>query len=597
MQSKREMLASNHRTLQLSRLSGTEIGKAVATVMLVAFAAHFVFFPSFGIYEDDYILTLPTMSWSWHDFTSALAAAWTHPVFGRPLNFFLRGIIFFFTVHGGNLARGFLVSWILVSANGILLYVLIRRLLPHGPALVGSLVFVLFPLDTSRQILMHQTDLLIAILLLLICFHLYLSGRYAVAYFLVTVSLLNLESLFPPFLAAPILAAGLVEIRSWKILSKKLLIHALVLAVLFGLFVLGRFMLGEERAREVSLKATDTVGRMVRLGIEGPWHGLEALVVRPLDGALHCDARLLPYALCCIAVSAWGLSLRSQPPDGESDANVPHSVNLRSRAALYVFVGGLLVWSLSYVLWVPNDYFPPVVNIGRETGIHAVAAVGAGLVAAAIAVWLGSLSFIPKRVLALAFCLYCGALVAFGVQIQLSEYVAYWNQTKRFWNVLLDQIRDVQDGEVVLVEQSSDSSVMPVTKGFGEFAQESYFPMALPDFVDFPATWKQKPRVYGLWKECGHDDLADSIKLHTPIWAPRIWPTIRSGNFLYFRVHSGRLERMQDWVTIEGKQLRPKPLPTEDLPPLPLSKIYLNLTGNVGSKNWPTLRNAKNYPH
>lgn len=587
----------NRQIAGFSSTSKFGTGEAVVTIMLVTFIAHFVFFPFFGIYDDDYILTLPTMGWSWHDFANALSGAWIHPVFARPLNFFLRGIIFFFTVHNGHLAAGFLLSWLLVSANAILLYTLIRRILPHAPALIGSLVFVLFPLDTSRQILMIQTDLLVAIFLLLVCFHLYFAGRYLAAYALVMISLLNLESLFPPFLAAPILVAGFAGTGSWKNFFKKLFTHAVVLAALFGFFVLGRLALGESRAREVSLKAGDTIGRMVRLGTEGPWHGLEALIQRPLDGALHCGARLLPYVLLTIAATAWALSRRNRQDDIETKVSSASPVREKRRAALYVFVGGLLVWSLSYVLWVPDDYFPPVVNIGRETGMHAAAAIGAGLAAAGLAVWIGSLSFMPKRVLVLAFSCYCGALVAFGVQIQLTEYVTYWGQTKRFWNVLLDQIRDIQDGDVVLVELSSDNRVMPVTKGFGEFDQESYFPMALPYFVDFPAAWEQKPRVYGLWAGCGHDDLSDSIKLHTPIWAPTIWPTIHSGNFIYFRARNGRLERVTDWVTIEGKQLQPKTAPKEDLPPLRFSKIYLNLTSSADSKNWPTLRNARNYPH
>src|SRR5258708_7246894 len=405
--------------------------------MLVTFVAHFVFFPLFGIYDDDYILTLPTMGWSSHDVTRALANAWIHPTMARPLNHFLRGFFFFFTVHNGHLAQGFLLSWVLVSANGILLFLLIRRILPHAPALIGSLIFVLFPLDTSRQILMIQTDLLVPIFLLLVCFHLYLSDRHLAAYALIAVSLIDLESLFPTFLAAPVLASGLTGIHSWKSFFKKLLIHALILGVLFGLFVLGRLALGEERARDVSSKPGDTIGRMVRLGTEGPWHGLEALVLRPLDGALHCDARLLPYVLFAIAVGVLGLSLRSRRDHRETEVSSPPSVSVQRRAALSVFVGGLLVWSLSYVLWVPDDYFPPVGNIGRETCTHAAAAVGAGLVAAGIAVWLGSFSFIPKRALALAFSLYCGALVAFGVQIQLSENVASWNQTKKFWSAFI----------------------------------------------------------------------------------------------------------------------------------------------------------------
>ena len=98
----------------------SELALAAFVVSLVTFIAHFVFFPFFGLYEDDYLLTLPTMSWSWHDFTNSLVNSWSHPVFARPLNFFLRGIIFFFTIHGGHLAAGYLLSWILVSVNGIL---------------------------------------------------------------------------------------------------------------------------------------------------------------------------------------------------------------------------------------------------------------------------------------------------------------------------------------------------------------------------------------------------------------------------------------------------------------------------------------------
>src|SRR3982074_3083775 len=95
----------------------SELVVAASGISIIAFLAHFVFFPLFGLYEDDYILTLPTMSWSWHDLTHWLSDAWIHPIVARPLNEFLRWIICYFTVHGGHLAAGFLLSWVLVSAN------------------------------------------------------------------------------------------------------------------------------------------------------------------------------------------------------------------------------------------------------------------------------------------------------------------------------------------------------------------------------------------------------------------------------------------------------------------------------------------------
>jgi hypothetical protein len=572
-----------------------EIATAVFVVMLVTFLAHFVFYPFFGLYEDDYILTLPTMDLSWHDFDWWLVNSWLHPLMGRPLNHFLRYIFCFFTVRHGHLGAGFLLSWVLVSANGALLYGLIRRILPYAPALIGALVFVLFPIDTSRQILMIQTDILVPILLLLVCFHLYLSGRYVMAYALITLSMLDLESFLPPFLAAPFLAAGIAGIRSWKSFLKKLFVHGLILGILFGVVAMGRLALGEQRARDLSLKPIDTIGRMIRLGTEGPFHSFVALIQRPIDGASNLNATLWPYVFIAVVVIVWGLS-RAQRPEKEAESS--SSAQGSRRPALIVVLGGLVIWSLGYVLWVPSDYFPPDIDIGRMSAEHAAAAVGAGLVSAGLATWVLSISANWKRLLGLAFCCYCGALVAFSVQIQLTQYVAYWDETKRFWSTLLNQIRDVQDGEVVLVEQSSDNRVMPVTQAFGEYSQEGYFPFALPYFVDFPNRWaKGVPKVFGLWKGCTVDDLGDSIRIHAPSFAgPAYWPTVRSGNFIYFRARNGVLERVTDSVTIEGHQLQPKPAPTQDLPPLPLSKTYLNLTAPVDAKHWPTLLNAKNYP-
>ncbi len=71
-------------------------------------------------------------------------------------------------------------------------------------------------------------------------------------------------------------------------------------------------------------------------------------------------------------------------------------------------------------------------------------------------------------------------MAAFGVQIQRSEYVYYWEQQKRFLIDLFDQIRDVRDGDVVILEFSADPQVIPATKGFGLNDQSVYGPLVLP---------------------------------------------------------------------------------------------------------------------
>jgi hypothetical protein len=263
-----------------------------------------------------------------------------------------------------------------------------------------------------------------------------------------------------------------------------------------------------------------------------------------------------------------------------------------------VLVSGLVMWPLCYVLWIPNDYFPPIIGIGRLTGEHAGAAVAAGLTAAGIAALVGSIRAVPKRVLTLIFACYCGALVSFGVHIQLSEYVASWEKTKRLWSALIAQIGDVRDGDVVLLEQSSDRRVMPVTQGFSMWSQVYDYPFVLPYFVNFPSGWKEVPRVYGIWPQVEFQDNGEGMKLRTPFFAPAIWPTIRSGNFIYLQAAGGQLVRVNRPMEIRGRMFEPKLLPEsqDHLPPLELSKIYLNLTSEPTSKNWFTLRNAKYYP-
>jgi hypothetical protein len=51
----------------------------------------------------------------------------TQPTFGRPINFFFRQLIFFFTVRDGHLQSGFLFSLLLIAVNGYLFFLLLRR--------------------------------------------------------------------------------------------------------------------------------------------------------------------------------------------------------------------------------------------------------------------------------------------------------------------------------------------------------------------------------------------------------------------------------------------------------------------------------------
>src|SRR5260370_31226982 len=152
-----------------------------------------------------------------------------------------------------------------------------------------------------------------------------------------------------------------------------------------------------------------------------------------------------------------------------------------------MFLGGILAWSFSYFLSFLDDYYPPVMTIGRLSAVHTVGTFGAAICFAICF----RLAYQALRArffwpLVIAVSIYFGSLVAFGVHIQTSEYVAYRNQQKAVWNAIIRQIPDINDGDVVLFEHSLDREAIPITQGFGPFAAVTYFPIALSYFLNFP---------------------------------------------------------------------------------------------------------------
>ena len=185
---------------------------------------------------------------------------------------------------------------------------------------------------------------------------------------------------------------------------------------------------------------------------------------------------------------------------------------------------------------------------------------------------------------------------AFALHVQRTEYVADWSKQQQFWRSLTADIRDVEDGDVIIVELSIDPDAMPVTQGEPAFDEVNYPPLALPYFIEFPPAWKQVPRVYGYWAQCEFEDTDKGRKLHTPPWLPSIWPVISDGQFIYFRVEQKRLVRVSEPVDIGGKDFTPRSKPLQTLPPLRTTGVFNKLFREPGSDQWFTLKSAKNYP-
>jgi len=64
---------------------GVRLWSEPGLVCLVAFIAHFIFLPDFGLYEDDLIYVLPTLPWHFSDWIQYLLTTVPTCPQGRPI--------------------------------------------------------------------------------------------------------------------------------------------------------------------------------------------------------------------------------------------------------------------------------------------------------------------------------------------------------------------------------------------------------------------------------------------------------------------------------------------------------------------------------
>lgn len=564
-------------------------------IATVVFISHFLLCSKFGIYEDDYILVLPTFIWSSFDWQSAITSDLLNPPQGRPLYYCVQHTLSFLTTHGGNTVGGYLVSFVIVTINGFLMFRLLSGVLSPFAGFIGAMTLILFPIDTSRQLLMHQAALVLPMTILLAALLSYVGGRRVIAFILASTLLLTYESFYLPFLIAPLLTW-----ESSRRMIRRIVVHLIVFILIAGGTFFIRESFGEERARSTIGNLGDILPKVLAACTLGPINAGSALLLRPIDAILHSDV-FEWFVLVCVALLA-AFVLRKLPSMPRTIVQIGNETDLSSyrryrTKILVAMVAGLLAWSISYLLAFRPGYFPPVVSIGRLTAVHTVGAVGGAIfVAAVFQLIVGKIQGILRMALFSTAALLFGGMSAFAVHVQRTEYVADWSKQQQFWRSLTADIRDVEDGDVIIVELSSDPDAMPITQGEPPFDEGTYPPLALPYFIEFPAAWKRVPRVYGYWPQCEFEDTDKGRKLHTPLWLPSIWPVISDGRFIYFRVEQKRLVRVSEPVDIGGKDFTPRSKPLQTLPPLRTTGVFNKLFREPGSDRWFTLKSANNYP-
>jgi hypothetical protein len=537
----------------------------------VVWVAHYWYFQTFGLYEDDYSGISVALGWHLSDLGPYLKviAGWPQ---GRPLHFLLPRVMVLVGRRLGGLSGIYVLGYLVHVTNVLLFYFWMRRIRVRAGAVIGAVVFGLFPANTSHIFLNHALGKFPSITFLLIATHLYLSDRKMLAHLCSAGCLLTHEPVYMVFLAVPLV--GWARDRQ---LLKESVRHFGVWVAILVVYVGIRLAMGESRVDALVSgpeSVTTALGQILIAMALGPAVSLGSFVLGPAWAVVHWRWELTAVCAACVLPFAWALgqvrasakedahsrwALRAAIPGRETSG--PESGRGRS---VRLLMASIAMLSLAYT--IPFLHFPPTDLAGRETSVHMAAAVGGALLFACVcsaallaartrrmqAVWIGLLT------------LYLALLVAYRFDIQL-DFSQAWQNERKFWTAATALLPDVTNGTMIFVPKNGLSTTRFIlTNSWAD-------PIILRQIYQFPSDWATPPRLFVV-----SDDWTDSIvvdggefrwQVPAATWPPHM-ESLPQGNVILLEMNDGRLTRRFGSLTIRGKGLELKALP---------AKIHLEL--------------------
>jgi hypothetical protein len=254
---------------------------------IISFIVRFYFFQKFGIYEDDNWFVLYNYSLNLNGVISRICKVLSEWPQGRPLNH-ISPIIF---VYVGKMLGGlkviYLLSSIWLGLNSWLLFVITKKYLNLSTSLVIAIAYILFPSDTTRQLIHVAAHVQGSITFTLLAWYLWINNKHhkVFSYVISTLCLLSYEPTYLPFIFIPLLFTNYDKNKIY-IFIKHLFI------CIFTLVTIGiiRYLIGESRAVNV---------------LDSPhvllWRGFTSIFIGPLTDlkSLYLAIHLLhsPYFL------------------------------------------------------------------------------------------------------------------------------------------------------------------------------------------------------------------------------------------------------------------------------------------------------------
>ena len=528
--------------------------------------AHFWYFRSFGLYEDDYSHISPPLGWNLSDLIGSFYVLVYWPL-GRPLGWFLNFSLAFLGGQLGGLPVLYIMNFLIQVSNAFLFYFLLRRIGYEVIALVGAAIFGLFPATTTHIFLMHALGQeYVSLMFLLIAMHCYLSGRKPVAYLFSLACLLTYETPYTVFLVAPLL------LLPWdrKLLKQMLRHAALWLAILLTVVII-RGLMGEGRIEGAGSSVAGVVEILRRVLTSlylGPKAALKTFAGGPLWVLSHWSPELaivllvsLPAFFFMLRRLGSGAAMRnaedaSDPAPGFPGLKSGWLSRFLHPQLLKLLLTAIIMLSAAYLF--SFTHYPPTASYGRLTSVHLAATLGGALLFAGLALLL--LTVLRTRGLGYAgvflLALYLSSLVAYGFTIQ-EDFKDAWRNEQKFWSSVVAMVPDASEGTVIIVwDRGLPQSHFIESNSWAD-------PLVLEQIFDFPAQWKTPPRVWVVDKTWTRllDGKTGEITWVVP---PATWPGGRSalpqGNTILLEYKQGKLIRDSGDFMVEGHPLHLKTL-------------------------------------
>ena len=430
-------------------LAGQEEQLFVLAVLgVTVFVAQFMRFGQFGFYEDDYWSVAASVGLTAREVWARAQDYFQYWPTGRPLNHLLPTLLGYVGARLGGLEGIYALAAAWLVANTWLVYRLARKLLPSAAALTAGVAYVLFPADTTRQLLIHAAHIQGAMTFSLVGLLLWRRGGIArlFAYPIAGLSLLSYETAYISFLCAPVLLADRAEFRrlfTWAA-------HAAGCSIVLGLVVLARVVTGgwHTSANEVLGKPAQAVMRAITSLYLGPLTDLRAFGHAVVEGGRHTDAwAIAAAAVLALLLLAWYLR-----PHGEADLGPGESAKSGFPGSLgWLTVRVIAVWPASYVLTLIN--YPPTQLAGRMTSAHTAAALPVALLAGCVHAAIARRSR-TWRTWSIVFAMAGLFLTLSYNQFVQREYVRMWRVQRDFWQQVIALSPDADSLTTILVAGS-----------------------------------------------------------------------------------------------------------------------------------------------